>query len=243
MQEKSSLWDQKLTCGFRAHSLLRGSKGLAGRRYDEIWSFVYKKESPRVLTDENYHYIGDAWTFIAIERNTKLVLTFELGRRNTGAAIRFMKKLAVSTSADQRFQLTTDGFAPYNFAVGNELDNPCDYAQLVKIYAAPTPEEQRRYSPAHVVEAIPTEIYGDPDKDRICTSHIERQNGSLRQWCKRLTRLTYAFSKKWENLKAALALHFAFYNFCRVHRTLNATPGMKAGITDHVWDLKDLLVA
>ena len=194
-----------------------------------------------MLADKNYHYIGDAWTFIAIERNTKLVLTFELGRRNTGATIRFIKKLAGAASADQNFQLTTDGFSPYNFAIGNELENRCDYAQLVKIYAAPTPEEQRRYSPAHVVEAIPTDIYGDPDKDHICTSHIERQNGSLRQWCKRLTRLTYAFSKKWDNLKAALALHFAYYNFCRVHRTLSTTPAVKAGLADHIWDLKELL--
>jgi hypothetical protein len=139
--------------------------------------------------------------------------------------------------------LTTDGFPPYNYAVGTQLDNRCDYAQLVKIYAAPTPEEQRRYSPAHVVEAIPTEVYGDPERERICTSHIERQNGSLRQWCKRLTRLTYAFSKKWENLRGALALHFAFYNFCRVHGTIRQTPAMGTGITDRVWSLHELLSA
>ncbi len=210
---------------------------------DEVWTFVFKKESRRGLGDRNYHWIGDAWAFIAIERNTKLVLTFELGRRNTGTAVRFMKKLAAATSVEQGFQLTTDGFPPYNFAVGNELDNRCDYAQLVKIYAAPTPEEQRRYSPAHVVEAIPTEIYGDPENERICTSHIERQNGSLRQWCKRFTRLTYGFSKKWGNLNAALALHFAHYNFCRVHGSLRITPAMASGITDHIWTISELLQA
>jgi hypothetical protein len=106
----------------------------------------------------------------------------------------------------------------------------------------PTAEEQRRYSPAHVVEAIATEVYGDPNPDRICTSQIERQNGSLRQWCKRLTRLTYAFSKKWDHLKAALVLHFAYYNFCRKRASLKgAAPAMKAGITDRAWELKKLL--
>jgi hypothetical protein len=86
-----------------------------------------------------------------------------------------------------------------------------------------------------------TDVYGDPDPEKICTSHIERQNGSLRQWCKRLTRLTHAFSKKWDNLKAALALHFTYYNFCRVHRSIKQTPAMKAGIADHVWTLAELL--
>jgi transposase-like protein/IS1 family transposase len=191
---------------------------------DEIWSFVGKKESRRVYGDKNFHFIGDAWTFIAIERNTKLVLTYELGRRTTGSARRFMQKLAIATSADQRFQLTTDGFAPYNYAVGMDLDGRVDYAQLVKIYKHPTVEEQRRYSPPRIAEAHKTDVYGDPDYDLICTSHIERQNGSLRQWCKRLTRLTYAFSKKWENLNAAVALHFAYYNFCRVHKQSRARP-------------------
>jgi hypothetical protein len=107
----------------------------------------------------------------------------------------------------------------------------------------PSHAVQRRYSPAHVAEAIPTEVRGAPEKDRICTSHIERQNGSLRQWCKRLTRLTYAFSKKWEHLKAALALHFAFYNFCRVHGTLRTTPAVAAGIAGRVWTLQELIAA
>ncbi len=207
---------------------------------DEIWSFVGKKESRRVYGDKDFHYLGDAWTFIGIDRSTKLVLAFEVGKRNTESARRFMRKLGIAASQD-RFQVTTDGFAPYNYAVGMELDGRVDYAQLVKVYAAPTPEEQRRYSPAHVVEAHKTDVYGDPDFDLICTSHIERQNGSLRQWCKRLTRLTYAFSKKWGNLKAALALHFAYYNFCRVHRTVKMTPAMAAGITDRVWTLAELL--
>ncbi len=101
------------------------------------------------------------------------------------------------------------------------------------------PEDGReRYSPGEVIRAVPTPIIGNPDTARICTSHVERQNGTLRQWCKRLT---YAFSKKWENLQAALALHFAHYNFCRIHGTLRVTPAMEAGITDHIWSLGELI--
>ena len=122
---------------------------------DEIWTFVGKKESRRVYGDKDFSYIGDAWTFIGIERKTKLVLAFHVGKRNMMSTERFVEKLAHATSAD-RYQLTSDGFKPYIYAVGTILDNRVDYAQLVKVYAAPTPEEQRRYSPAHVVEAIPT---------------------------------------------------------------------------------------
>ncbi len=210
---------------------------------DEIWSYVQKKESRRFYGDKDFDFVGDAWTFIGIERNSKLVLAFELGKRNTVVASRFMAKIAVAASAENRFQLTTDGFAPYVHAVGTRLDGRCDYSQLVKVYASATAEEQRRYSPGVVIGAESTDIYGDPERARICTSHIERQNGSLRQWCKRLTRLTYAFSKKWDHLKAALALHFAYYNFCRVHRTIKMTPAMAAGITDRVWSLADLVTA
>jgi hypothetical protein len=139
--------------------------------------------------------------------------------------------------------LTSDGLPPYNYAVGTELDGRVGYAQLVKIYKDPTPEEKRRYSPPRIAETHKTPVYGDPEYDLICTSHIERQNGSLRLWCKRLARLTYAFSKKWENLDAALALQFAHYNSCRIHKTIRVTPAMAAGITDHVWSVRELLEA
>lgn len=207
---------------------------------DEIWTYVAKKEKRRVLGDKNYEHIGDAWVFIAIERNSKLVLAFHLSKRNTMSTVQFMKMVANATS-EKRYQLTTDGFVGYNFAVGTELDDRVDYAQLVKIYHQDSPEEQRRYSPAHLAEAVKTPVYGVPDESKICTSHVERQNGSLRLWCKRFTRLTYCFSKKWENLRAALALHFAYYDFCRVHSTIRVTPAMEAGITDHVWTLAELL--
>ncbi|MDQ3652606.1 MAG: IS1 family transposase, partial [Acidobacteriota bacterium] len=117
-----------------------------------------------------------------------------------------------------------------------------DYAQLIKIYGAPDPDEHR-YSPSHVVEAIPTPVFGNPDPEKICTSHVERQNLNIRMAMRRFTRLTNAFSKKWVNLKAALALYFAYYNFCRIHSTIRCTPAMEAGITRSVWSLKDLLIA
>jgi hypothetical protein len=125
--------------------------------------------------------------------------------------------------------------------IGNILGDRVDYGQIIKIYAHNEPEAARRYSPPSYVECHKTPVYGNPDEQRISTSHIERQNGSLRQWCKRLTRLTYAFSKKWENLRAALALHFAFYNFCRVHSSLRQTPAMASGIANRVWGIAELL--
>ena len=127
-----------------------------------------------------------------------------------------MRKLKAATNEETKFQVTTDGFQPYNYAVGMELGDNVSYAQMIKVNVNPTPKELRRNSPPRVAGVVRKDIYGEPDFNLICTSHIELQNGSLRQWCKRLTRLTYAFSKKWEKQDAALSLHFAYYNFCRV---------------------------
>jgi IS1 family transposase len=206
---------------------------------DEIWGFVGKNQANKGHGDSPY--TGDAWCFIGIERNTKMVLAFELGKRTVTSATRFITKLANATHPEQRFQLTTDGLNAYPYPVGNILGDRVDYAQLVKIYTQETQESERRYSPAKLAETHATPIHGDPDERRICTSHIERQNGSLRQWCKRLTRLTYAFSKKWEHHKAALAFHFAYYNFCRIHSSIRRTPAMAAGSTVRPWALQDLL--
>ena len=120
------------------------------------------------------------------------------------------------------------------------LDDRVDFAQLIKIYRAPA-EGEARYSPAEVVSTEVVPVFGRPDPERICTSHVERQNLTMRMQIRRLTRLTNAFSKRWENLWAALCLHFAYYNFCRIHRTLRVTPAMEAGITDHIWAILELL--
>jgi transposase-like protein/IS1 family transposase len=204
---------------------------------DEVWSFIGKKEK-RVRPEDDQN-LGDAYTFVAIERNTKLVLNIALGKRDQATTDIFVEGIRQAT-APSRFQITTDGFAPYRSAITNTLHDRCDFAQLIKVYRA-APEGERRYSPAEVasVEVVP--VMGQPDPERICTSIVERSNLSLRMGVRRFTRLTNAFSKKWENHWSAVVLWFAYYNFCRVHKTLRVTPAMEAGITDHVWELSELL--
>ena len=140
------------------------------------------------------------------------------------------------------FQITTDGFAPYRDAIGFILGGRTDFAQIVKIYAN-NPESETRYSPAECTGCKKKVIHGRPDMERVGTSRIERHNLSVRMENRRFTRLTNGFSKKWEKHHAALALYFAYYNFCRMHKTLRCTPAMAAGVVDHVWTVKDLLTA
>lgn len=205
---------------------------------DEIWGFVGKKEGHKTAIEETAAEIGDAYCYVAIERHTKLVLCHYLGKRNAPSAEHFMAKMASATSHFP-YQLTTDGFRPYIKAVKNQLSGRVHFAQLIKIYSSPREGEQR-YSPGEVVEAVPVKIMGYPKYKEICTSHVERQNLSIRMGMRRMTRLTNAFSKKWENLEAAYALWFAYYNFCRVHASLGMTPAMKSRLTDHRWGMDEL---
>jgi transposase-like protein/IS1 family transposase len=204
---------------------------------DEIWGFVGCKEKNNVSDDPQR---GDAYCFVAIERNSKVILTWHLGRRNARDTVAFTEKINEATQG--RFQITTDGFKPYVDAVHMSLGTRVDFAQLVKVYAAPRDGEQR-YSPAEVVDVVPPPRWGEPELNRICTSHVERQNLTMRMQIRRLTRLTNAFSRKWENLRAALAQYFAWYNYCKFHRTLRSTPAMAAGITNHIWSITELLEA
>ncbi len=178
----------------------------------------------------------------AARRLAKLLLLkpeTSVGKRTGKDAIEFTRKLRRATSATQRFQLTTDALQAYIPAVDLNLSDRCDFAQLIKIYASPREGEQR-YSPGEVVEAVPVVISGSPNPNRICTSHIERQNLTMRMHMRRMTRLTNGFSKKFESHRAAIALHFRFYNFCRLHQTLRVTPAMEAGITERVWTIAEL---
>jgi transposase-like protein/IS1 family transposase len=238
-----TLLDLLLLAGEKCERLLNEKiKGLPVRdvQADEMWGYVGMKERTKKRKTEADPTFGDAYTFVAIERHTKLVLAWHLGRRNVRDTVEFTEKIHEATSG--RFQLTTDGFVAYPDAVAYSLGTRVDFAQLVKVYAQPEQGGgERRYSPAEVVKAIPTPVWGRPDPERISTSHVERQNLTMRMMMRRLTRLTNAFSKKWENLRAALALHFAYYNFCRVHKTLRCTPAMEAGITGHIWTLQELL--
>jgi IS1 family transposase/transposase-like protein len=207
---------------------------------DEIWGFVGMKERAKANLYNAADTLGDAYTYVAMERNSKLILAWHLGKRNRQDTLQFIVKLRRATEG--KFQLTTDGWPSYPDAVERVFGSDIHYAQLVKVYAASRDGEQR-YSPAEVVDVEVVPRAGMPDYERICTSHIERQNLTMRMQIRRLTRLTNAFSKKWENLRAALALHFAYYNFCRVHSSLRVTPAMEAGLTDHVWELRELLTA
>ncbi len=204
---------------------------------DEIWCFVGMKEKTKKKyvwgRDSEPSNLGDAYTFVAFERNTKMVLTWHLGRRTFEDTWAFTKKLAQATS-DKSFQVTTDGFAQYRDTIMHELGHKnIDFAQLIKIYATPQGDEHRYSSPV-VVDIISNVISGNPDPKRICTSIVERQNLTIRMHMRRFTRLTNAFSKKRENLKWALAIFFAYFNFCRVHSTIKETPAMAAHLTDHV---------
>jgi transposase-like protein/IS1 family transposase len=205
---------------------------------DELWSFIGKKQK-RVRAEDNQN-LGDAYTFVAIERHSKLVLNIAMGKRDKVTTDVFIEGMRDAINPACKFQITTDGFAPYKKAISDTLGNRVDFAQLIKVYKAAS-EGEGRYSPAEVssVEVVP--VMGQPDPERICTSIVERQNLSVRMGTRRFTRLTNAFSKKWENHWAAVACWFAFYNFCRRHQSLRMTPAMAAGITDHMWSVRELL--
>jgi IS1 family transposase len=209
---------------------------------DEIWGFVAMKEKTKTrkgITDDK---IGDAYTFVAMERSSKLALAWHLGRRTEEDTKEFIGKLHTATAGG--FQLTTDGYNAYPEAVESHFGKNIDFAQLIKQYGKwCVNEEERRYSPPSVISVEKIAISGDPVEEEICTSHIERQNLHMRMSMRRLTRLTNAFSKKWENLKAALALHFWNYNFCWMHRTIRMTPAMRAGISRKPLRVLDLIEA
>lgn len=155
--------------------------------------------------------IGDQYTFIALERNSKFIVAWHVGRRTSENTQAFVNKIRWATTED-RFQINTDAFPPYVAAIGGSLGDRVDYSKVVKVYSASDEEGRARYSPGDFVAIEKSVVMGNPDMARACTSHVERVNGTVRQWCKRLTRLTYAFSKKLENLKSALARHFRHYN-------------------------------
>jgi transposase-like protein/IS1 family transposase len=207
---------------------------------DELWAFIGKKQK-RVRPEDDQNP-GDCYTFVAIERHSKLVLNIAIGKRDQRTTDAFVEGIRYAT-ARSRFQITTDGFAPYRSAITTTLhDRLTGFAQLIKVYRAAS-EVEGRYSPAEVASVEEAPVFGQPDPERICTSIVERNNLSTRMSLRRFTRLTNAFSKKWENHWAAVACWFAFYNFCRVHKSLRVTPAMAAGISDHIWSVRELLEA
>ncbi|MEO6191960.1 MAG: IS1 family transposase [Thermoanaerobaculia bacterium] len=208
---------------------------------DELWCFVGMKERTKKIKKNSDPEMGDVYTFVGIERNSKLALAHHMGRRTSEDASIFTAKLAAATSGD--FQLSTDGFNGYPAAIEQHLGGRVDYGMLVKTYSSETVDAERRYSPAQIISAEKVVVSGTPLEDRICTSHVERTNLHIRMSMRRFTRLTNAFSRKRDNLRAALALHFATYNFTWMHSSIRMTPAMKAGIARKPWTLRDLLTA
>jgi IS1 family transposase len=204
---------------------------------DEIWSFCYAKEK-NVPMEKEGTGAGSVWTWTAIDADSKLILSYLCGGRDASWACRFMEDLASRVTT--RIQITTDGHRAYAEAVEGAFGMNVDYAMLIKLYGSSGDSPDTRYSPAACIGIRTGILSGNPDRDHISTSYVERQNLNLRMGVRRFTRLTNAFSKKFENHCHMVAIYHAYYNFCRVHQTLRVTPAMEAGLTDHVWSVLEL---
>jgi IS1 family transposase len=205
---------------------------------DEVWSFTYCKQMniPEHLRGQDG--IGDTWTWIAIDADSKLIPSWHVGLRDSTAAYNFIHDLKGRLA--NRVQLTSDGHRPYLQAVEDAFGTEIDFSMLVKLYGRETGKGETRYSPPVCIGARRRKIIGNPDRNLISTSFVERQNLTLRMTNRRFTRLTNAFSKKVENHKHMMAIYTMNYNFCRIHQTLRVTPAMEAGIADHVWTLEEI---
>ncbi len=206
---------------------------------DEIWSFCYAKQKNLETTTDAPEGAGDVWTWTALDSDSKLIVSFLAGGRDAEYAMEFMDDLAARLA--NRVQLTTDGYRAYLDAVEGAFGADVDYAQLVKYYGPAPDGPQRRYSPAQCVGARKRRVEGNPDISAVSTSHVERQNLTMRMSMRRFTRLTNGFSKKLDNHIHALALYFVHYNFCRIHKSLKTSPAMAAGISDTLWSLDDVI--
>jgi IS1 family transposase len=205
---------------------------------DELWGFIGKKER-HVRPDDNPE-LGDVWTFCAIDADTKLVPSFKVGKRDAKTANAFVSDVA--SRLNNRVQLSSDALRAYVEAVELAFGSEVDYVQIIKTYGPDDSQgPERKYSPSEFVSVEKRRVTGTPDMYLASTSYVERLNGTTRLHMRRLTRLTYAFSKKLENFKAAVALHFAYYNFVKRHNTLRCTPAMAAGIENDFWTVENLV--
>lgn len=206
---------------------------------DELWSFVGSKEKNVAAEDKGSDFVGDVWTWVALDAESKLIPAWYIGGRDSEAAICFMDNLAKRLAF--RVQLTSDGHKPYLEAVEGAFGGDVDYAMLHKIYG-PAPEgPQRRYSPAECIGISKHRIEGRPNPKLVSTSYVERNNGIIRQHCRRYARLTQAFSKKLENHICAFGLHTMYHNFIRISGAHRMTPAMAAGVTEKLWEMADLV--
>jgi IS1 family transposase len=209
-------------------------------QHDEIWSFCYSKEKNVPEDRKGILGFGDVYTWTAIDPKTKLIPSFFVGKRDAKCAKVFISDLA--SRLTNRVQLTTDGHKAYLEAIESSFGDNIDYAMLVKLYGEPEGRESsKRYSSSDFTGTKKTIINGNPSPDSISTSYVERQNLTMRMSMRRFTRLTNGFSKKNENLEYAVALHFMYYNFARIHKSLRVTPAMEAGIAKHVWSIEEII--
>jgi IS1 family transposase len=206
---------------------------------DEIWAFVYAKQKNVATAKKAPANAGDAWTWTAIDADTKLIPSWFVGGRDSDAAIIFMDNLQSRLAS--RVQLTSDGHKAYLEAVEGAFGRDVDYAQLVKLYSPMSEGAKGHYSPAECTGAHKHRIEGNPDPKHISTSFAERSNLNVRMHTRRFTRLTNGFSKKVENHAHAVALFAMYYNFIRIHKTLRMTPAMAAGVTNHLWEISDVV--
>ncbi len=208
---------------------------------DEIWSFTAAKQKNVAAMKAPVEGAGDTWTWTALDSDSKLIISWLVGGRDGEYAIAFMDDLRSRLA--NRVQLTTDGHKAYLEAVEGAFGGDVDYAMLIKLYGDATGHKghEKKYSPAECTGTRKERISGNPDRALVSTSHVERQNLTMRMHMRRFTRLTNAFSKKFENHMHMVALYTVFYNFCRIHKTLRVTPAMEANLTDHVWDMEDVI--
>lgn len=205
---------------------------------DEIWTFTFCKEQNKPTAHSAPKFSGDTWTWTAICADTKLVPCWHVGARHSHAAFEFVSDLA--TRLKYRVQITSDGHKAYMHTVPEAFENDVDFSMLVKLYG-PTPGGERRYSPPTCIGARKRRVVGNPDPRHVSTSFAERQNLTMRMQSRRFTRLTNGFSKKLENHAHAVALHFMYYNFVRIHQTLKITPAMAAKVTNRLWEISDVV--
>jgi IS1 family transposase len=208
---------------------------------DEIWSFVYAKQRNVADMVNEVEGAGDVWTWTAIDADSKMIVSYFVGDRDAQAAYTFM--CDVKSRLNNRVQLTTDGHKAYLNAVPDAFGSKIDYAMLIKIYGEPVGSNQteRKYSAGDCTGFDKKRVIGKPIAEAVSTSYVERQNLTMRMHMRRFTRLTNAFSKKLENHCYAIALHFVYYNFCKIHKTLRITPAMQAGITKIPMEIEDIV--
>jgi len=204
-----------------------------------VWGFIGMKQKTAHRTNQTGAGVGDIWTWVAIDPETKLVPTFAVGDRSQYMANCFIEDLAARLS--HRVQISSDALKAYHSAIERAFGSEVDYGSIIKTYGHTELAEQCRYSPPEVIKTERIPVQGNPQIDLISTGHVEKQNHTLRMHCRRLSRLTNAFSKKLENFKAAVALHYGYYNFVKVHKTIRCTPAMEAGVANSAWTVQDLV--